>query len=53
MEDVEGSMCCQTTWEGDVHVTTTKNSDGSTEIMRRYLNFTSPIDWNLVVEQEY
>jgi tRNA-specific 2-thiouridylase len=53
MEDVEGSVCRRTTWEGDVHVTTTKNSDGSTEITRRYLNFTSPVDWNLVVEREY
>ena len=38
----------QSVWEGDVFMTTTKNSDG-----RRFLNFSSPIDWNLVVEREY
>lgn len=40
-------------WKGNVHITTTQNPDGSTEVTRRSLNFTSPISWNMVVEREY
>jgi tRNA-specific 2-thiouridylase len=40
-------------WKGNVHTTATKSPDGSMEVTRRFLNFTTPIDFNMVVEREY